>query len=187
MDLRIKSHKEKILELDDEVNDLPPQNELETSLKEHEEKVAGYWSQLDRDAGALEKIEEAIKKISKDLSEKKFHGIEEKYKLKKIQLHALKSANKDLDKYYQALDKALMRFHEMKMEEINKTVKEYWQETYQGQDIDTVEIKADVESSTPNRRSHNYRLVMRHRSQAELDMRGRCRRVHIHCPTLPCL
>ena len=35
----------------------------------------------------------------------------------------MKAANKDLDRYYQALDKALMRFHEMKMEEINKTVR----------------------------------------------------------------
>ena len=181
MEKTINSHHSKISELDDEVSHLPAERELESGLKGFEAEFVSLKSQMDKEAGALEKIEEAIKKSLTDLSDKKYLGIEERYKLKHIQLHAMKAANKDLDRYYQALDKALMRFHEMKMEEINKTVKEYWQETYQGQDIDTVEIKADVESSTPNRRSHNYRLVMRHKSQAELDMRGRCRCV---CPKL---
>ncbi|KAJ1493625.1 hypothetical protein T484DRAFT_1610241 [Baffinella frigidus] len=79
----------------------------------------------------------------------------------------------DLDKYYIALDKALMRYHEIKMDEINKIVKEYWQITYQGNDIETIQIKADLETAA-NRRSHNYRLVMRQKNSSELDMRGRC-------------
>jgi len=66
-----------------------------------------------------------------------------------------------------------MRFHEMKMDEINKMVKDYWQITYQGDDIETIQIKADLET-TANKRSHNYRLVMRQKNASELDMRGRC-------------
>jgi len=31
------------------------------------------------------------------------------------------------------------------MEEINKIIKELWQQTYKGNDIDTLEIKADDE------------------------------------------
>ncbi|KAL2319357.1 hypothetical protein Fmac_028326 [Flemingia macrophylla] len=42
-------------------------------------------------------------------------------------------ANKDLDKDYNAVDKALMRFHTMKMEQINKIIKELWQQTYRNQ------------------------------------------------------
>jgi DNA repair protein RAD50 len=34
-----------------------------------------------------------------------------------------------------------MQFHTMKMEEINKYVKEYWQTTYKGDDIEAIEIK----------------------------------------------
>jgi len=64
-----------------------------------------------------------------------------------------------LDRYYKALDKALMRYHETKMEEINKTITEYWQVTYKGNDIETIQIKSDTEL-TGNRRSHNYRLVL---------------------------
>eukprot|EP00897_Mesotaenium_endlicherianum_P009253 jgi/Mesen1/8356/ME000463S07798 len=80
-------------------------------------------------------------------------------------------ANKDLDKYYNALDRALMRFHSMKMEEINKIIKELWQQTYRGQDIDFIEIRSDAEGA--GTRSYSYRVVMRS-GDAELDMRGRC-------------
>ncbi len=47
-------------------------------------------------------------------------------------------ANTDLETYYKALDKALMHFHAIKMREINEVLKEYWQSTYKGQDIDQV-------------------------------------------------
>eukprot|EP00475_Leptophrys_vorax_P010269 TRINITY_DN16916_c0_g1_i1.p1 TRINITY_DN16916_c0_g1~~TRINITY_DN16916_c0_g1_i1.p1 ORF type:complete len:209 (+),score=50.65 TRINITY_DN16916_c0_g1_i1:66-629(+) len=80
-------------------------------------------------------------------------------------------ANKDLDKYYKALDKALMRFHAMKMEEINKSVKELWQKTYRGKDIDWIAIRSDAEGA--GTRSYSYRVVMRS-GDADLDMRGRC-------------
>ncbi|GAB2218703.1 hypothetical protein Droror1_Dr00001931, partial [Drosera rotundifolia] len=47
-------------------------------------------------------------------------------------LKTMEMANKDLDRYHNALDKTLMRFHTMKMEEINKIIKELWQQTYRG-------------------------------------------------------
>jgi DNA repair protein RAD50 len=67
---------------------------------------------------------------------------------------------------------AIMKFHSMKMEEINKIIKELWVTTYQGQDIDTIEIRSDAEKSKGNR-SYNYRVVMI-KGDSELDMRGRC-------------
>jgi DNA repair protein RAD50 len=92
----------------------------------------------------------------------------------------------DLDKYYKALDKALMKYHSVKMEEINKIIKEHWESTYQGSDIDTIEIRAEPEdkgvaSSGVARRSFNYRVVMI-KGQTDLDMRGRCsagQKVHL--------
>lgn len=41
-----------------------------------------------------------------------------------------------------------------KMSDINKIVKEMWQKTYRGQDIDCIQIKADAEGTA---RSYNYR------------------------------
>ncbi len=67
-------------------------------------------------------------------------------------------AVKDVDDYHAALDQALMKYHEEKMAEINGIIKELWQTTYKGSDIDTIAIMADMEKK--GKRSHHYRVVM---------------------------
>eukprot|EP00002_Diphylleia_rotans_P020997 TRINITY_DN4082_c0_g1_i1.p1 TRINITY_DN4082_c0_g1~~TRINITY_DN4082_c0_g1_i1.p1 ORF type:complete len:165 (-),score=40.65 TRINITY_DN4082_c0_g1_i1:46-540(-) len=57
------------------------------------------------------------------------------------------------------------------MDEINKTIKDLWQKTYRGNDIDTIEIRAEAEEK--NRSSYNYRVVMI-KDEVAIDMRGRC-------------
>ena len=49
---------------------------------------------------------------------------------------------------YKALDRALIRFHQTKMEEINRSTKELWNKTYKGSDIDGIEIKSEHEGGT---------------------------------------
>ena len=49
----------------------------------------------------------------------------------------------DLDRYHAALDRALMAFHASKMSDINKVVRELWQRTYRGQDIDFIQIRSE--------------------------------------------
>ncbi|KAK4404051.1 DNA repair protein [Sesamum angolense] len=66
---------------------------------------------------------------------------------------------------------ALMRFHTMKMEEINKIIRELWQQTYRGQDIDYISIHSDSEGA--GTRSYSYKVLMQ-TGDAELEMRGRC-------------
>ncbi|KAI3753479.1 hypothetical protein L2E82_25533 [Cichorium intybus] len=68
-------------------------------------------------------------------------------------------------------NRALMRFHRMKMEEINKIIRELWQQTYGGQDIDYISIHSDAEHG--GTRSYSYKVVMQ-TGDAELEMRGRC-------------
>lgn len=82
-----------------------------------------------------------------------------------------------------ALDTALQRYHKLKIDEINLTLRGLWASTYQGEDIDTIEIRSDLDESAaggastdPDKkhtRSYNYRVVMR-KGESELDMRGRC-------------
>ena len=45
-----------------------------------------------------------------------------------------------MEHYWTALDKALGSFHRLKIEEINRIIKELWSVTYMGEDIDTIEI-----------------------------------------------
>eukprot|EP01126_Amoeba_proteus_P064207 TRINITY_DN8957_c0_g1_i6.p1 TRINITY_DN8957_c0_g1~~TRINITY_DN8957_c0_g1_i6.p1 ORF type:complete len:171 (+),score=39.76 TRINITY_DN8957_c0_g1_i6:456-968(+) len=64
-----------------------------------------------------------------------------------------------------------MKYHTLKMSEINKIIKELWETTYKGNDIDSIEIRAEVaETGT---RKYNYRVSMI-KDGVAIDMRGRC-------------
>ena len=65
-----------------------------------------------------------------------------------------------------------MKYHSLKMEEINCIIDELWKKTYQGSDVDTILIRSDNETARGNR-SYNYRVCMV-KQGAEMDMRGRC-------------
>ncbi|KTW32108.1 DNA repair protein rad50 [Pneumocystis jirovecii RU7] len=65
-----------------------------------------------------------------------------------------------------------MKYHSLKMEEINRIVDELWKKTYCGTDVDTILIRSDNENLKENR-SYNYRVCMI-KGDTELDMRGRC-------------
>ncbi|KAJ5281183.1 hypothetical protein N7478_006555 [Penicillium angulare] len=95
-----------------------------------------------------------------------------KYKESHIKVETTKAAVDDLARYGGALDKAIMQYHGLKMEEINAIVSELWQKTYRGTDVDSILIRSDNENAKGNR-SYNYRVCMV-KQGAEMDMRGRC-------------
>lgn len=95
-----------------------------------------------------------------------------RYKEAHIKVEVTKAAVEDLGRYGGALDKAIMKYHGLKMEEINNIIEELWRKTYRGSDVDSIMIRADNESGRGNR-SYNYRVVMVKRD-VEMDMRGRC-------------
>lgn len=95
-----------------------------------------------------------------------------KYREAHIKVETTKAAIEDLGRYGSALDKAIMQYHSMKMEEINRIAGELWQATYQGTDIDTILIRSDAETAT-GKRNYNYRVCMV-KQDTEMDMRGRC-------------
>ncbi|KAH8813273.1 DNA repair protein Rad50 [Xylogone sp. PMI_703] len=96
----------------------------------------------------------------------------QKYREAHIKVETTKAAVEDLAKYGQALDAAIMRYHSLKMEEINRIAGELWQSTYQGTDVDTILIRSENENAS-SKRSYNYRVCMV-KQDAEMDMRGRC-------------
>lgn len=52
-----------------------------------------------------------------------------------------------------------MKYHSLKMEEINSIIEELWKSTYRGTDVDTILIRSDTESAKGNR-SYNYRVCL---------------------------
>ncbi|KAI9341704.1 P-loop containing nucleoside triphosphate hydrolase protein [Obelidium mucronatum] len=118
-------------------------------------------------------MEEQATRIERDLS-KDYADIAEKHSRQVVKLKTESLAIQDLEKYSKALENAIMKYHTMKMDEINKIIRELWCSTYKGNDIETIEIRSDNEgSSVAKNRSYNYRVVMI-KEQTELDMRGRC-------------
>jgi DNA repair protein RAD50 len=112
--------------------------------------------QLNQSQGTIAVYESNIVRSKADLRQSQYKDIDKRFCSQLIQLKTTEMANKDLDKYYNALDRALMRFHSMKMEEINKIIKELWQQTYRGHDIDYIEIRSDAEGA--GTRSYSYRV-----------------------------
>jgi DNA repair protein RAD50 len=99
----------------------------------------------------------------------------QKYRETHIQVEITKAAIDDLGKSLSAVDSAIMQFHSIKMEEINRIAGELWQNTYQGTDIDTIMIRSEKESENSNTtaRNYSYRVVMV-KQDVEMDMRARC-------------
>lgn len=75
---------------------------------------------------------------------------------------------------HDAIEESVMIYHNKKMEQINKVIKDLWKLTYKGKDIDTIEIKSDAEKTGSRYHSFNYRIVFKNMDGTELDMRGRC-------------
>lgn len=110
-----------------------------------------------------------------ELNEEKFTDIEKKLLDLEIKYNLTKDMALEISEKHDALEEALMKYHHEKMKEINKTLSDFWKMTYKGNDIDTIEIKSDVERSANSRiRSYNYRIVLKTYDDTELDMRGRC-------------
>jgi hypothetical protein len=67
--------------------------------------------------------------LNEKLRSASYKGVEERHRRKLIEHETTKMAVSDLDKYYLALDKALLNFHSIKVQEINRIVRELWQLT----------------------------------------------------------
>lgn len=122
-------------------------------------------------AGEVKQINDQIQQLQQELN-LEFKDVEKMYHKEWIKLQTNMLVSKDLQTYSLALDNAIMKYHSMKMDQINKILRELWNQTYKGTDIDRIEIKCDV-NTLGRGRSYNYRVVM-YKKSSELDMRGRC-------------
>lgn len=122
-------------------------------------------------SGSLGSKDEALQSIIADY-ESEYKNAARKYKEVHILVETTKACVEDLGRFGGALDKAIMRYHSLKMEEINRIVEELWRKTYQGTDVDYIMIKSEHENVKSNK-SYNYRVVMV-KQGVEMDMRGRC-------------
>ncbi|QEU60203.1 Rad50 [Kluyveromyces lactis] len=121
--------------------------------------------------GEIKQLQNQISNLTNQL-QTDYKNIDEHYQREWIKLQTKSLVTDDIDTYSRALDSAIMKYHSIKMKDINRIIDELWKRTYSGTDVDTIKIKTD-EVSNVRGKSYNYRVVM-YKQDAELDMRGRC-------------
>ncbi|CCM03496.1 uncharacterized protein FIBRA_05630 [Fibroporia radiculosa] len=135
--------------------------------KQRETHIQSKYAHI---GGELSSLQAQVKTLQTDM--KDYKDIGKKYRDQLIKVKMSDMANNDLEKYAKALDNAIMKYHSLKMEEVNDTMRHLWNKTYQGTDIDGIKISSDSEGGA-TKRSYNYRVVMT-KDNVEMDMRGRC-------------
>ncbi|NWS20452.1 RAD50 protein, partial [Pachyramphus minor] len=180
--LTLRNRNEELKKVEDKIKQLMKEMgemkvpQMKNEQKHLEEKIESLKRNHHVALGRQRGFEEEIVRFRKELREPQFKDAEDKYRDMMIVMRTTELVNKDLDLYYKALDKAILTFHSMKMEEINKIIRELWRSIYRGQDIEYIEIRSDADenvSAADKRRNYNYRVVMV-KGDTALDMRGRC-------------
>lgn len=161
----------------EEIDDLNARNVTDdyAQLQREATKADQHYTLLGvRAASLLTSMNEKDKVLKEniDLWQTDYKDAAKNYREARVKVGTTQAAIEDLGKYSKALEAAIMKFHSLKMEEINQIAGELWRQTYQGSDVDTIMIRSENENAA-SKRSYNYRVVMV-KSNAEMDMRGRC-------------
>ncbi|CAK9439043.1 uncharacterized protein LODBEIA_P32670 [Lodderomyces beijingensis] len=136
------------------------------------EELSHLTSQHAGKIGEVKQIKDQVSALKREL-ETEYKNVDKLYHEEWIKLQTNLLVSNDIQNYSKALDNAIMKYHSIKMEDINRILNELWLQTYKGSDITTIAIKSDVNLQAKGNRSYNYRVVMVKES-TELDMRGRC-------------
>jgi DNA repair protein RAD50 len=126
--------------------------------------------------GSIGEILNQISILESKLGSKPYKDIDEQHRMANIKYETTLLAVADLDSYFIALDRALQTYHSLKMKDINKTIRELWQQIYRGEDIDMIELVSGQDAAGDEgkaARSYNYRVMM-YKGDTSLEMRGRC-------------
>ncbi|SLM33620.1 P-loop containing nucleoside triphosphate hydrolase [Lasallia pustulata] len=175
--ITFRRKKRELQAVEDEIIQLSAQN-AEADL-DHHKSQADHWqrryiffsTEQKGKMATMKAKDDQLQELLKDW-ETDYKDAPYNFKEAHILVETTKAVVEDLGRYGGALDKAIMKYHSLKMEEINRIAEELWKKTYQGTDVDTVLIRSDNETGKGNR-SYNYRVCMV-KQDAEMDMRGRC-------------
>ncbi|KAF7188457.1 DNA repair protein RAD50 [Pseudocercospora fuligena] len=174
---RYRRDRRQLQQLSDEIEELEKRNceadartyqrEAERWQKKRDEAAAQQAAVVGELKGVDSQLQISIAEFARD-----YKTAGRQYKAAHIMVTTTKAAIQDLGAYGAALDKAIMQYHTMKMEQINGIIDELWRKTYMGTDVDTIMIRSENET-VKSTKNYNYRVVMV-KQDTEMDMRGRC-------------
>lgn len=85
---------------------------------EHKKAVAvkqKRQGELDRLEGRWMEVVEAVRSIKRKLSSEEYKNVDEQYRVANIKYHTTQLAAEDIKKYWTAVDKALLKYHSVKI------------------------------------------------------------------------
>ena len=85
--------------------------------------------------GEMKQLQNQIDSLTHQLRTD-YKDIEKKYHKEWVELQTRTFVTDDIDVYSKALDSAIMKYHGLKMQDINRIIDELWKRTYSGTDID---------------------------------------------------
>nr|AGH55903.1 Rad50 [Brachionus manjavacas] len=173
-DAKEKQHaKKEELQLNDNTN----LKDFKMEQEKLEKKRDDLHKEINEVASNINILEGRLQAINEELSLDTIKNAVEKYMVCTSDLKVLEYSVMDIEKYYKALDRAIMNYHQIKMNEINKIIKQLWRQVYRGVDIDYIEIRSEEENGAEeqikSKKTYNYRVVLI-KGDTCLDMRGRC-------------
>ncbi|SCU96818.1 LADA_0H02916g1_1 [Lachancea dasiensis] len=167
-----------LTQIDFELSNLNIQN-AEAQRDEYQQEsnhLRSLFEKLSSDnAGRLGEIKQLQNQIHSLFAQLKsdYSDVDNTYQREWVKLQTKTLVTDDIEVYSKALDSAIMKYHSLKMQDINRIIDELWKRTYSGTDVDTIKIKSDEVTNSMRGKTYNYRVVM-YKQDAELDMRGRC-------------
>ncbi|KAG0091664.1 DNA repair protein rad50 [Podila epicladia] len=175
--LRYRRHTARVKDLETQIAEISSKRNADAQgtysrqLNRLHQQQSNFTSERAGLQGELRQLQDQ-RRLHEEELQGDYKDVVQKYHENLINCKTTELVLEDLEKYSKALQSAIVDYHTMKMEEVNMSIKELWTNTYQGTDIDTIEIRSDQEGMRANQ-TYNYRVVMIQRGRA-LDMRGRC-------------
>lgn len=80
--------------------------------------------------GRLAELSDTLEEIRQELDSDRLKGADGRYRKKSVEVACRRHVIVDLNKYYSALEWAIMRFHQERMSVINRIIRELWRATY---------------------------------------------------------
>lgn len=163
----------RVRQIEEQLNSLEVRN-LQLEKNRTAEKIRKLRQERDFYDGRRREFQVKIDAAKRELAGH-FKGAKKEYVQELCKRKLKERLSKEQDMYYRAVNYAVLRYHEQKMKDINKVIRQLWQETYSGSDIDYIKVKTegDDKGIASSKRTYNYRVVMV-KGSVEQDMRGRC-------------
>ncbi|KAK4876667.1 hypothetical protein RN001_009173 [Aquatica leii] len=132
-----------------------------------------YGRQINQSIGEINMLKQEIAKVEAELRSTEFRNAHANYKKALIRHMISKEGCKNIHLFLTALEMGVLKFHQERMNQINKIIARLWRSIYRGNDCDYIKIKTDEIKSSGLRRTYNYKVVQI-KSDVEIEMRGRC-------------